>query len=91
MNHVMNTYFVPERTGFAQYSTVLEQELQILGTDPGFEFRRKIFHQVELDLTVIDHLDEQLRVLEQDLAMKAKAHDAGAYHLLRTVPGIGRI
>lgn len=46
---------------------------------------------VELDITVIDHLDEQLRVLEQDLAMKAKAHDAGAYHLLRTVPGIGRI
>lgn len=46
---------------------------------------------VELDLNVIDHLDEQLRVLEQDLAMKAKSHDAGAYHLLRTVPGIGRI
>jgi transposase len=46
---------------------------------------------VELDLNVIDHLDEQLRVLEQDLTLKAKAHDAGAYHLLRTVPGIGRI
>ncbi len=46
---------------------------------------------VTLDITVIDHLDEQLRVLEQDLALKAKVHDAGAYHLLRTVPGIGRI
>ena len=46
---------------------------------------------VELDLNVIDHVDEQLRVLEQDLVSKAKAHDAGAYHLLRTVPGIGRI
>ena len=46
---------------------------------------------VELDTTVIAHLDEQLRVLEQDLAMKAKAHDAFAYHLLRSVPGIGRI
>ena len=46
---------------------------------------------VTLDTTVIDHLDEQLRVLEQDLAMKAKAHDAFAYHLLRSVPGIGRI
>lgn len=46
---------------------------------------------VELDTTVIDHLDAQLRVLEQDLAMKAKAHDAFAYHLLRSVPGIGRI
>jgi len=46
---------------------------------------------VELDLNVIDNLDEQLRVLEQDLTLKAKVHDAGAYHLLRTVPGIGQI
>ena len=29
---------------------------------------------VELDTTVIDHLDEQLRVLEQDLAMQAKSN-----------------
>lgn len=46
---------------------------------------------IQLDLDVIAHLDEQLRVLEQDLALKAKAHDAFAYHLIRSVPGIGRI
>ena len=46
---------------------------------------------VELDITVIENRDGQLRVLEQDLAMKAKAHDAFTYHLLRSVPGIGRI
>ncbi len=46
---------------------------------------------VELDLKVIDFIDQQLPALEHDLAMKAKAHDAGAYHLLRTVPGIGPI
>ena len=46
---------------------------------------------IQLDVDVIHHLDEQLRVLEQDLAMKTKAHDAFAYHLLRSVPGIGRI
>ena len=46
---------------------------------------------IELDTTVIAHLDEQLGVLEQDLALKAKAHDAFSYHLLRSVPGIGRI
>jgi len=46
---------------------------------------------VALALSVIEHLEEELRVLEQDLAMKAKAHDAFAYHLLRSVPGIGRI
>ena len=46
---------------------------------------------IELDTPGIGPLDEQLRVLEQALAMQAKAHDAGAYHLLRSVPGIGRI
>ena len=46
---------------------------------------------VDLDLKVIDFIDQQLPALEHDLAMKAKAHDAGAYHLLRTVPGIGPI
>ncbi len=46
---------------------------------------------VALDLTLIEHYDQQLRVLEQDLAMKAKAHDAYAYHLVRSVRGIGRI
>jgi transposase len=46
---------------------------------------------IELDLNTIDYLDVQLRVLEQDLTRKAKAHDAGAYRLLRTVPGIGQI
>ena len=46
---------------------------------------------IELDVTMISHLDEPLRVLEQDLALKARAHDAGAYHLLRSVRGIGRI
>ena len=34
---------------------------------------------VELDITVIEHRDGQLRVLEQDLAMKAKSHDAFTY------------
>ena len=46
---------------------------------------------VALDVSLIEHYDEQLRVLEQDLAMKAKAHDAYAYHLVRSVRGIGRI
>jgi len=46
---------------------------------------------IALDVSLIEHYDEQLRVLEQDLAMKAKAHDAYAYHLIRSVRGIGRI
>ena len=46
---------------------------------------------VGLDVKVIDFIDQQLPALEHDLRMKAKAHDSGAYDLLRTVPGIGNI
>ena len=46
---------------------------------------------VGLDLKVIDFIDQQLPALEHDRGMKAKAHDAGPYHLLRTIPGIGPI
>jgi hypothetical protein len=41
---------------------------------------------VALDLALIEQYDEQLRVLEQDLAMKAKAHDAYAYQWLALGP-----
>jgi transposase len=46
---------------------------------------------IELDLRLIDTYDEEIRVLDQDLALKAKAHDAHSYHLIRSVPGIGRV
>ncbi len=46
---------------------------------------------IELDLRLIDTFDAEVRVLDQDLALKAKAHDAHAYHLIRSVPGIGRV
>ena len=42
---------------------------------------------IELDLALIDHYDELLGKLEQELALMAKAHDAFAYHLLRSHPG----
>jgi transposase len=46
---------------------------------------------IELDVDLMQALDAQLKVLEQDIALKAKTHDAFAYHLVRSVPGIGRI
>lgn len=46
---------------------------------------------VELDLSLIAHYDQLLHTLEQELALMAKAHDAFAYHLLRSIPGVGRI
>ena len=46
---------------------------------------------IELDLALIAHYDTLLKTLEQELALMAKAHDAFAYHLLRSIPGVGRI
>lgn len=46
---------------------------------------------IELDLSLIAHYDALLKTLEQELALMAKAHDAFAYHLLRSIPGVGRI
>jgi transposase len=46
---------------------------------------------IELDLSLIAHYDRLLKALEQELALMAKAHDAFAYHLLRSIPGVGRI
>ena len=46
---------------------------------------------IELDLALTGHCDSLLKALEQALALMAKAHDAFAYHLLRPIPGVGRI
>jgi transposase len=46
---------------------------------------------VQLDLDVIDHYDGLITDLELYLVEHAKVDDAYAFHLLRSVPGIGKI
>lgn len=46
---------------------------------------------VEADLEVIAQLDATISRLEKELIKIAKAHDRHAFHLLKTVPGIGDI
>lgn len=46
---------------------------------------------METDLTLIETLDQQVRELELHLTRSAKRHDAHTFHLLRSVPGIGKI
>lgn len=45
----------------------------------------------QLDVDMIGHLDDELRGLELSLVQQAKRHDAIAFQLLKTVPGIGDI
>jgi transposase len=46
---------------------------------------------IEMDLALIDYYDKLLGEVELFLTRIAKIHDVNAYHLLRTVPGIGNI
>jgi len=46
---------------------------------------------VALDLKLIDAYDELLRKVELEILRQAKDHDAQAFHLLDSVPGIGKI
>jgi transposase len=46
---------------------------------------------VSADLELIDHYDHLLQRLELHVLKSARHHDPNALHLLRTVPGIGKI
>jgi transposase len=46
---------------------------------------------VESDLAMIDAYDTCIHTIEQQVLASAKAHDATTLHLLRTIPGIGKI
>ena len=46
---------------------------------------------VELDLELIGDYDRMIGKLERYIVKTAKTHDAIALHLLRTIPGIGKI
>jgi hypothetical protein len=46
---------------------------------------------IELDINLIDHYDQLIPQLELYLVKHAKVDDAFSFHLLRSVPGIGKI
>ena len=46
---------------------------------------------IEMDLSLIDHYDKLLTDVELYITQNAKIHDVGAFQLLRSVHGIGRI
>ncbi len=46
---------------------------------------------IESDLSLCDHLDEQIRTLELDLVRSARVDDPQAYQRLQTIPGVGKV
>ena len=43
------------------------------------------------DMEMIRVYDQQIEKLDQEIIRQAKEHDGRDYHLLLTVPGIGRV
>lgn len=46
---------------------------------------------IAANLDMIETYDRVIAVLEQDIISSANIHDSGAYALLKTIPGVGRI
>jgi transposase len=46
---------------------------------------------VEVDISVIDHLDTTIRELELYLTNTTKEHDANSFFLLNSIPGVGKV
>jgi transposase len=61
------------------------QEVAERFTDPS------VRTSVQIDLDLIDVYDQRLKQVELELTRTAKVHDPQCYHLLRTIPGVGKI
>ncbi|MBI4518217.1 MAG: hypothetical protein HY699_20645, partial [Deltaproteobacteria bacterium] len=46
---------------------------------------------IEMDLSLIDHYDARLTMVDLTIVRTAKQHDANVFYRLRSVPGIGKI
>ena len=46
---------------------------------------------IQADLTMIDHLNEQIHALERTIMRHARSHNAIIFHLLCTIPGVGKV
>ena len=85
--HIVNTasqYNLPELGKRLTYAANREGVAELFH-DPSTKLN------IETDLALIDHFDQQLRRLELHLSRSAKVHDPQSYYLLRSIPGVGKI
>jgi transposase len=85
--HVTNTtsqYNLPEIEKKLRFAANREGIAELF-TDPGAR------RMIESDLSLADHLDEQIRGLELHLTRQAKVVDPQTYQRLQTIPGVGKV
>lgn len=87
LGHIENTntqYCLPRFSKKLSYKINREGVLDHF-TDPIVQ------KSIEVDLSLIDHYDQLLNDMELTILRSAREHDAQSLHLLRTIPGIGKI
>lgn len=87
LSHIQNSHYqycLPAPTSKLLYKTNREGIAEAF-VDPAAR------QSVAVDFEVIRTLDEQIRKLELYLVRQAKQHDSFAFHLLRSIPGVGKI
>lgn len=61
------------------------QGIETLFSDPA------VRKNIEADLSVVDHLQDEITQLENHISRKTKSFDPRTFYRLQTVPGIGKI
>lgn len=87
LGHIQNTntqYCLPQFSKKLSYKTNREGVLDHF-TDPIVQ------KSIQVDLALIDHYDTLLNDMELTVLRSAREHDAQSLHLLRSIPGIGKI
>ncbi|KLV01515.1 transcriptional regulator [Photobacterium aquae] len=85
--HVSNTF-----TQYNQPSPNLQLRYPYARDEVRQRFdQASVNRNIDLDLNIIAFYTKELASLEHFIEMNAKQHNAQDYHLLQTVPGIGRI
>ena len=87
LSHIQNTnsqYTLPPIAEGIAYKKNRE------GLAQRFE-EESVQQSIAVDLELITHYDELIRGLELFIVRHAKSHDANTFHLLKSIPGIGKI
>ena len=90
LTHVTNTnsqYNLPAFPAKLSYPANRANIDEIINRFP----HESVRHSIRADLALINALDAQVDTLESYLTRTAKIDDPVTYHLLRTVPGIGKV
>ena len=85
--HVQNTKSQYNRPDFAKRIVYRNNRDEVLGHFPDPVVQKSM----EADLAVAGQLDEIIGDLELFLVRHAKDHDPFTFHLLRSIPGVGKI